>query len=75
MKCVICRHGDTQNGKTTVTLDRDGLTLMVKDVPAPVCESCGEEYVDEAVTSQLLETARDALKAGVQVDVRQYVAA
>ena len=63
MKCVICRHGDTQNGTTTVALDRGGLTLVVKDVPAFVCESCGEEYVDEAVTAQLLETARDALRA------------
>ena len=75
MRCVICRHGDALPGTTTVTLARDSLTLVVKEVPALVCENCGEEYVEDAVTARLLETAEDALRAGVQVDVRQYVAA
>ena len=75
MKCVICRLGDMNKGLATVTLTRDALTLVVKDVPALVCDNCGEEYVDEQVTSRLLETAEEALKAGVQVDVRNYVAA
>ncbi len=40
-----------------------------------VCPNCGEEYVDEAVTSELLKTAEDAARSGVQVDIREYVAA
>ena len=63
------------DGVATVTLTRDALTLVVKDVPALVCDNCGEEYVEDAVTARLLETAEEALKAGVQVDVRSYVAA
>ena len=47
MKCVICKHGETKEGTTTVTFDRDGMTLVVKDVPAQVCTNCGEDYVDE----------------------------
>ncbi|MDA1348742.1 MAG: type II toxin-antitoxin system MqsA family antitoxin [Chloroflexi bacterium] len=75
MKCVICRHGDMSPGTATVTLVRDSLTLVVKAVPALVCENCGEEYVEDAVTAKLLESAEEASKAGVQVDVRHYVAA
>ncbi len=75
MKCVICRHGDMRPGNATVTLARETLTLVVKDVPSLVCENCAEEYVEDTVTAQILETAEEALKAGVQVDVRQYVAA
>lgn len=75
MKCAICRHGDMKSGTVTVTLTRDDLTLVVKDVPALVCENCGEEYVEDEVTARLLETAEEALKDGVQVDVRNYVAA
>lgn len=75
MKCVICRHGDVSPGLATVTLTRGSLTLVVKDVPALVCENCGEEYVESHVTARLLETAEEALKAGVQVDVRHYIAA
>ena len=60
MKCVICRQGETQPGVTTVTFERNGLTLVVKNVPAHVCVNCGEEYVDEQVASKLLETAENA---------------
>jgi YgiT-type zinc finger domain-containing protein len=74
MKCVICKQGETQPGVTTVTLERNGLTLVVKQVPARVCANCGEEYVDEGVASQLLTTAEQAAQSGVLVDIRAYVA-
>jgi YgiT-type zinc finger domain-containing protein len=74
MKCIICKQGETQPGLTTVTLERNGLTLVVKNVPARVCANCGEEYVDEGVTAQLLSTAEDAARAGVLVDIRAYAA-
>ncbi|HVA79461.1 MAG TPA: type II toxin-antitoxin system MqsA family antitoxin [Candidatus Binataceae bacterium] len=74
MKCVICTDGQTQPGKTTVTLERGGATLVVKGVPARVCDNCGEAYVDEQVTRRLIETAAEALRAGVQVDVREFAA-
>ena len=75
MRCVICKHGDTRPGTATVTLTRDQLTLVVKDVPANVCENCGEEYVDEATSKQLFRMAEEVARAGVQVDVRQYIGA
>ena len=75
MKCVICKNGKTQAGKATVTLEREKTTLVVKDVPAEVCENCGEEYVNEKTTARLLKTAEEAVRAGVQVDVRLFEAA
>ncbi len=75
MKCVICKNGETRPGKATVTLERGATTLVIKGVPAGVCANCGEEYVDEAITAQLLNTAEEAAQAGVQVDVREYAAA
>lgn len=75
MRCVVCRNGTMQTGTTTVTLNRGDLTLVVKNVPALVCDNCDEEYVDEVVTRRLEQTANEAERAGVQVDVREYVAA
>ena len=75
MICVICKNGETQLGKATVTLEREDTTLVIKGVPAQVCVNCGEEYVDEETASRLLKTAEEAARAGVQVDVRQYAAA
>ena len=74
MKCVICKHGETRPGRATVTLTRGG-TLVVKGVPAGVCANCGEEYVDESTTARLIRTMEEAARAGVEVDVREYVAA
>jgi YgiT-type zinc finger domain-containing protein len=75
MTCAICKHGETQPGETTLTLTRDALMLVVKRVPARVCDNCGETYVDEATTARLLQAAQEAAEAGVQVEVREYVAA
>ncbi|MGD9091276.1 MAG: type II toxin-antitoxin system MqsA family antitoxin [Anaerolineales bacterium] len=75
MKCLICKQAETQPGVTTVTLERDGLTLVVKSVPARVCPNCGEAYVDEDASTQLLKTAELMARSGTFLDVRQYVAA
>ena len=75
MKCVICKHGETKTGTTTVTLERDGLTYIIKQVPAQVCHNCGEDYVDEKVAGVLLKSAEQMAKSGAQVDIRHYCAA
>ena len=75
MKCILCKHGETNPGSATVTLTRDDMTLIVKDVPASVCDNCGEEYVESEITARLLETAESAARDGVQVEVRTYTAA
>jgi YgiT-type zinc finger domain-containing protein len=75
MKCVICKGGETRPGKTTVTLEREGLTLVFKGVPAEVCENCGEAYVSAELSRQLLKSAEAPARAGVEVEVREFAAA
>ena len=75
MKCTICKSGETAPGTATVTLERGTATVVFKAVPALVCQNCGEEYLDDRTTASLLLAAEAALAQGVQVDVRQYVAA
>jgi len=72
MKCVICKHGETQLGKTTITLERDHLTLIIKHVPAQICQNCGEEYLSAATTEHLFKTAEDVAQAGAYIDIREY---
>lgn len=33
MKCVICKHGETQLGQTTITLERNATKIVCKNVP------------------------------------------
>jgi YgiT-type zinc finger domain-containing protein len=74
MKCVVCKMGETRPGFTTVTLEREGAALVVRKVPAQVCDNCGEAYVSAEVTRSLLQSAREALRTGVEVDIREFVA-
>ena len=55
-------------------LERNGATLVFRDVPAEVCPNCGEDYVDEAVTRALMQSAEDMVASGAQVDIRTYAA-
>ncbi|MDD3598150.1 type II toxin-antitoxin system MqsA family antitoxin [Sulfuricurvum sp.] len=75
MKCVICKHGETQQGSTTVTLEKNGSTIVFKHVPAHVCDNCGEKYVDDTVTAELLKKAQEIIKNGVEVDIREFQSA
>ncbi len=75
MKCVICKLGETRPGRTAITLERDAATLVFKAVPAEVCANCGEAYVAEEISRQILAAAELAARSGVQVDVREFVGA
>ncbi len=75
MKCVMCKYGETQQGTTTMTLERDATTVVFKNVPAEVCQTCGEAYLDTTTTKHLLRIVEEAARTGVQVDVRSYAAA
>ena len=72
MKCVICRQSETRLDSTTVTLERDGLTVVYKNVPAQVCPNCGEDYVDASVAEGLLRQAEQLARVGTQVEIRRF---
>ena len=75
MICPICKCGHTRPGFASVTLERDAMTLLFKSVPAQVCDNCGEEFIDETASANLLDTAEATARAGVQVKLRRYAAA
>ena len=74
MNCLICKTGTTQPGTTTVTLERDTTVIVIKDVPAQVCENCGEYYLSEEVSSRIYALAEEAVKRKVEVEVLHYAA-
>jgi YgiT-type zinc finger domain-containing protein len=74
MKCVICKHGETHAGVVTTTLSRGESTIIFKGVPAEVCENCGEYYLSESVTEQLLTRAEQAVKGGAEVEIIRFAA-
>jgi YgiT-type zinc finger domain-containing protein len=74
MRCVICKHGKTQAGLVTVTLERDESLVIIKRVPAEVCDNCGEYYLSDAITEQVLQKAEMAVRNGAEVEIIRYAA-
>jgi YgiT-type zinc finger domain-containing protein len=72
VKCTICKHGETKDGFTTITLEKNGATLVFKNVPALICDNCGEKYLVDNITKDLLLKAKEIVKSGVEVDIRDY---
>ena len=72
---MVCKQGGTREGTAAVTLERDGLILVFKYVPADVREEYVDEHVDVHTTARLLAAAEENVRTGVQVDVREYIAA
>ncbi|MBI2799988.1 MAG: type II toxin-antitoxin system MqsA family antitoxin [Gammaproteobacteria bacterium] len=74
MKCVICRQGDTQLGTTTVTLQRGVTTVVIKEVPATICNNCGEYYLDAATSERALTLAEQSVRHGAEIEVLRFAA-
>ena len=74
MHCVLCRHGDTKTGEATVTLQRGETIVVTKNVPAEVCENCGEYYLSDSVADKVMARAEEAVKNGVEVEILRYAA-
>ncbi|GAA6621043.1 type II toxin-antitoxin system MqsA family antitoxin [Scytonema sp. NUACC26] len=74
MKCVICKNGQLQPGFVTVTLERDECIVVIKKVPAEVCDNCGEYYLSDEITEQVLDRAEVAVNNGAEVEIIRYAA-
>lgn len=74
MKCAICKNGETHVGTTTVTMTRGEATIVIKNVPAEICENCGEYYLDDAISAKILAMAEEAIKQNHEVEVIQFAA-
>ncbi|MGO9482322.1 MAG: type II toxin-antitoxin system MqsA family antitoxin [Candidatus Kryptoniota bacterium] len=81
MKCVFCKVGETKPGNVTVTLSRkaevvgrDELLVVFRNVPADVCDNCGEYYLSESVTYTVLKRGEEAARNNAEIEVLQFAA-
>jgi YgiT-type zinc finger domain-containing protein len=74
MKCAICRNGMTESGYTTVLLEKDNTTLVFKNVPAQICNNCGEEYISSEINRVLLGHARKEVNKGITLEMLRFAA-
>jgi len=72
--CVLCKNGETRPGTVTVTLERGKTVVVVRDVPADVCENCGEYYLDSSVAQEVYQRAEAAVARNAEVEILHYAA-
>jgi YgiT-type zinc finger domain-containing protein len=61
-------------GNVTITLQRGETTVIIKEVPAQVCENCGEYYLEDTIAERVLSMAEDAVKKNVEVEILRFAA-
>jgi len=74
MKCIICKNGSTSFGTATVILNRGETAVIFRQVPADICQNCGEYYLSQKVTKQIFMKAEEAVAKGVEVEISRYAA-
>ena len=74
MNCTICKQGETQPSKATVVLEGGQTTVVIKDVPAGICENCGEYYLTEELTKKVMAMADEAVQHNVEIEVLRFAA-
>ena len=74
MTCVICKTGTYKSGTTTVVLTKGDSAIILKQVPAEVCDQCGEYLLSSEITRKVLSMADEAWSKGSEIEIRQFAA-
>jgi YgiT-type zinc finger domain-containing protein len=74
MKCVTCKTGNLTDGMATIMHEKDETMIVFKNVPALVCDQCGESYTDRDVTAKLLQIVKDEAAKGKELELIRYPA-
>lgn len=69
--CPLC-GGEKIKGSTTFTADLGSGVVVVRRVPATVCNQCGADWIEDRVAKQLEDIVDDARKKGLQVEVTSF---
>jgi len=68
MRCVFC-GGETRKKCVTFSYEEEGKYFFVENVPAEVCERCGEKTYSPEVTDELLKFAKEQFAPVKKVEV------
>jgi YgiT-type zinc finger domain-containing protein len=66
--CPLC-GGRQESGTTTFTAELGFGVVVIRNVPARICQQCGEAWIDDAVAEALERRVNDARVQRQQVAV------
>ena len=70
--CPVCKGGHKQPGSTTFTVDLGFGVVVVRGVPAQVCDLCGTDWIEDSIAEQLEKIIEQARKKHPVVEVANW---
>ena len=61
MSCVFC-GGKVVSKNVTFIYEQDGQFLLIRNVPAEVCTTCGEKTYSPEITDEIMKFAKRRFK-------------
>ena len=72
MICFMCK-GTLKNGFATFTVDMGKCIIIIKNVPALICDQCGDTSYDDETAGRLEEMVRSVTQsASTEIAVVSY---
>ncbi len=62
MECYHCK-GELERGTTSYTVNRHGYHFIVDDVPAWICQQCGEALFEEETVEAIQQLVQEMDKS------------
>ena len=72
MDCIICKNGTLQPGKDTVTFEKQGHLIIIREVPGEVCDNCGHFYVSSEAAIEIQKKVKKAVADGAELEILKY---
>ena len=75
MKCEVCGGGEKRDRRIRYSLPLDDKLFVIDNVPATVCDRCGETTLSPEVTEHLQQTAWGSRTPArvIEAEVYDYV--
>ena len=70
--CPICHSGKKQAGQTTFTVDLGFGVIVVRNVPAQVCDLCGADWIEDKTAETLEKIVDQARQKHSVVEVANW---
>lgn len=71
--CPTC-GGEKAEGTTTFTTDLEFGVVVVRNVPATVCQQCGDDWIGPEVNRNLEKIVEEAKEKRSQIEMLPYPA-
>lgn len=71
MNCILCKSNLTI-GVVNHIVDLDGHIIIIKGVPANICNQCGEYFIENDIAMKIEKIIEEVTKNKIEILVLNY---